>query len=330
MKVSGRLINGDRLAEVADLVFGSRYQKPLTEKQLESALKPFERDVAIVYMDTDLTNRFFDVLGEGPVNRLILVTHNGDGGVQQSPRRPCDADFRRIRPSVFRWFAQNVEVDDRRVIPIPVGLERPVIEPGARKEYLLRSRMYGSSPKQYLLYVNHSISTNVEERAHLYEFFSGLPWVFCRTYPPGVPYSTYLDELSASRFCLSPPGNGLDCHRTWEALYLGCYPILLRSTLTEKLYSDLPTVLVNDYNEITESRLQAELERIRSLPIKTERLFLEYYQTQILESAAQAGSGIARDIPRPSRQERIESVLAGWGARASKFISRGYQWSKEP
>jgi hypothetical protein len=52
-------------------------------------------------------------------------------------------------------------------------------------------------------------------------------------------------------FVMSPVGNGLDCHRTWEALALGSIPIVKKSILTSKLYDDLPVVIVNDWSEIT-------------------------------------------------------------------------------
>jgi hypothetical protein len=35
-------------------------------------------------------------------------------------------------------------------------------------------------------------------------------------------------------FVISPPGHGLDCHRTWEALALGCIPITLAPTSTSE------------------------------------------------------------------------------------------------
>ena len=35
-----------------------------------------------------------------------------------------------------------------------------------------------------------------------------------------------------SLFVPSPAGNGLDCHRTWEALYLGAVPVVLKSEYT--------------------------------------------------------------------------------------------------
>ena len=49
--------------------------------------------------------------------------------------------------------------------------------------------------------------------------------------------SIYYQQLSNSSvfFTLSPPGFGLDVHRTWEALYLGLIPIVWKSPLL-KIY----------------------------------------------------------------------------------------------
>lgn len=54
-------------------------------------------------------------------------------------------------------------------------------------------------------------------------------------------------------FIVSPPGAGLDCHRTWEALALGNIPILVKTPpFTETtLFDNLPVVIVEDYSEIT-------------------------------------------------------------------------------
>ena len=38
-----------------------------------------------------------------------------------------------------------------------------------------------------------------------------------------------MSELSSYKFALSPEGNGIDCHRTWECLYLGVIPIVKKS-----------------------------------------------------------------------------------------------------
>jgi len=56
-------------------------------------------------------------------------------------------------------------------------------------------------------------------------------------------------------FSVSPHGNGLDCHRTWEDLALGCIVIVKTSPL-DRLYNGLPVVIVNDWDEITSENLE--------------------------------------------------------------------------
>ena len=58
------------------------------------------------------------------------------------------------------------------------------------------------------------------------------------------------DQMSKYKFILSPPGAGEDTHRTWEALYVGCIPIV-KSSLLNSLYEDLPVVIVDDWDVIT-------------------------------------------------------------------------------
>ena len=60
----------------------------------------------------------------------------------------------------------------------------------------------------------------------------------------------YLQELSEYKFCISPPGIGIDTHRTWEALMVGTIPIVLSSPL-DSLYDSLPVVIVDSYDVIT-------------------------------------------------------------------------------
>jgi hypothetical protein len=55
-------------------------------------------------------------------------------------------------------------------------------------------------------------------------------------------------------FSISPHGNGLDCHRTWEDLILGCI-VIVKSSLLDPMYEGLPVVIVKEWSEITEENL---------------------------------------------------------------------------
>lgn len=62
-------------------------------------------------------------------------------------------------------------------------------------------------------------------------------------------------EKTRYAFVVSPHGNGLDCHRTWESLVLGNIVIVKRSSL-DPLYEGLPVVIVDDWREITPANLK--------------------------------------------------------------------------
>jgi len=54
---------------------------------------------------------------------------------------------------------------------------------------------------------------------------------------------------------VSPHGNGLDCHRTWESLVLGNIVIVKRSSL-DPMYEGLPVVIVDDWREVSADNLR--------------------------------------------------------------------------
>lgn len=66
---------------------------------------------------------------------------------------------------------------------------------------------------------------------------------------------TYFSILPSYKFVISPEGNGIDCHRTYEALIAGCIPVLERNPLTEQKYKGCPVLWTVDYSEINEEYL---------------------------------------------------------------------------
>ena len=85
-------------------------------------------------------------------------------------------------------------------------------------------------------------------------------------------------------FVVSPFGNGYDCHRTWEALILGCIPIVKSSGL-DNLYEGLPVLIVQDWNDITEKLLMKVITEFKHKHEKGEfnydKLTLKYWMDKI-------------------------------------------------
>jgi len=79
-------------------------------------------------------------------------------------------------------------------------------------------------------------------------------------------------------FVISPHGMGMDCHRTWEALCLGCIPIVKTSPLNS-LYDGLPVLILNDWSDLTEELMQSTVLdfKDRQSEFQMEKLTLKYW-----------------------------------------------------
>jgi len=125
----------------------------------------------------------------------------------------------------------------------------------------------------------------------------------CIDKSPGVNISTLPAIYARNRqypFWLSPRGNGLDCHRTWEALYLDVIPIVWNSTLNP-LYTDLPIIILDQPNEITEQFLRTKLKEIATLKVKNptvyhfEKLRFKFWRRLILSKSRHAVTSQKRE-----------------------------------
>jgi len=77
-------------------------------------------------------------------------------------------------------------------------------------------------------------------------------------------------------FVISPHGNGLDCHRTWEALCLGCIPIVKTSSI-DYLFKDLPVLIVNEWSDVSLKKLSETVELFKTMNFNKNRLTLNYW-----------------------------------------------------
>jgi hypothetical protein len=92
-------------------------------------------------------------------------------------------------------------------------------------------------------------------------------------------YESYLIQ-SQYMFVVSPHGNGLDCHRTWESMYMNCIPIVKTSVLDD-LYDDLPVLIVKEWKDITQELLDSTVHRYKMMQFKYEKLTLKYWVDKI-------------------------------------------------
>jgi hypothetical protein len=107
-------------------------------------------------------------------------------------------------------------------------------------------------------------------------------------YNCSIPHNEYYPLLPTYKFVISPEGNGVDCHRHYEALLAGCIPIIEKNPLTEEKYRGCPILWTVDYSEITPSYLQQKYNEMIDIEYDFSCLFLSSHdsetQTKIKES----------------------------------------------
>jgi hypothetical protein len=214
----------------------------------------------------------------------VLVTHNSDYHI--------NSERSAIAPDHACWFAQNKDIDGDSIVSIPIGLENMQLRtigharggafssevPGAFQKANLINR-YSSldMEKNHLVYLNFNVKTNREERTHVKSLFTDQKWV---TATEGLSIEEYYFDLAQHKFAFSPPGNGVDCHRTWEALYLGVVPIVINSANMDE-FSELPILFVNNWEDISYTYLEEKYEEMRCKLFDLSKMKISYWKKRI-------------------------------------------------
>ena len=240
----------------------------------------------IVHVKSELIGPFVQHVLPGIAGPIVLVTGDSDYGPVGAFRYLLD-DAR-----IAHWFAQNCDVVFRhpKLTRIPIGIDNPRYTKLEKRIGFFIEMMLGKSPldpsvsrndvgDQALLqkiaaaargdartrplralctfHMNQKLVPNFEavpERKEAYEILKDNPC--CHFVPSRLLQSECWRIHADFAFEVSPRGKGLDCFRTWEALFLGTLPIVKTSTL-DPLYvdEDFPVAVVESYREITPDNL---------------------------------------------------------------------------
>lgn len=177
---------------------------------------------------------------------------------------------------IKKWYGQNlISNGDKRFIPLPIGLERRRWSDGNKHKLLIEKSKKLNSQKDISIYLNFN-EKNHESRHNL---INSINISNSKIVKNKINFNVYCDDIINSKFVLSPTGNGYDCHRTWESLYLGAIPIIKNNNYYDELYSNLPVLLVTDYSLISEKLLNEKYLEITSDSI--DKTTTEYWENLI-------------------------------------------------
>jgi hypothetical protein len=97
---------------------------------------------------------------------------------------------------------------------------------------------------------------------------------------PTMPgFIDYLRGLATYDFCIAPRGVGIDTHRFWEALYMGCIPVITRTEYLE-CFNGLPMLLIENWEDFLVVDLPKVARVIRSRFYDMRPLSLSFWVQQ--------------------------------------------------
>jgi hypothetical protein len=234
-----------------------------------------------------------------PFLRVPYVLVSGDSDTEMPYGALTDAEFQRLvgRPTLKHWACQNLLLQHPKMTPLPIGMDYHTLRhhmgsmhpwgPGAvprDQEAMLhayRSRNKPWNERNLLCYSNfHHAVWGMGNRGDRQEVIQTVPRDLILYEETFVDRTTAWAHQQDCVFVLSPRGCGYDCHRTWEALLLGCIPIVKSSGL-DPLYEGLPVLIVKDWSDVTRDRLEQTRDLFAQRTFAMERLTLAYWMNRI-------------------------------------------------
>lgn len=92
--------------------------------------------------------------------------------------------------------------------------------------------------------------------------------------------AAYFNVLPHYKFIISPEGNGIDCHRHYEALMAGCIPIIEEHEGIRGKYKGCPVLYTKDYSEITPAYLEQKYTEMVNETYDFSRLLMSSYSAE--------------------------------------------------
>lgn len=191
------------------------------------------------------------------------------------------------------WFSQNLVMSpttNQKLQYLPIGLDYHTMSErdmwwGPRTTPIMQEKILLSAAskaphlraRKPIAYTTFHFELGRGGRAQAYE---QIPSELVYYEPDRVKRIESWKRQTEYAFVVSPPGEGLDCHRTWEAICLGCIPIMI-STPLDDMFEGLPVLIVQSWRDVTRELLDKTILEYSEKEFCIEKITLKYWIDKI-------------------------------------------------
>lgn len=230
-------------------------------------------------------------------HKFTLVSGDSDQCVPLETLSQIQTSKLLSSPFLIKWFSQNTRLNN--IIQLPIGLDYHTIfqkpthdwlingetSSPIDQEAILQNIISSSKPfynRKPLIYVNFSI--NSDRFGQRKKTLNIIPKDLLVINNNFIKRTETWKLMTEYTFILSPFGIGMDCHRTWEALCLGCIPIVCSPNF-KQLFEDLPILNLDNWSDINQTLLTNTLIDFKTKHLNNkfnyDKLTLKYWINQI-------------------------------------------------
>jgi hypothetical protein len=269
-------ISGDSFRAMAHFVFENG--------SISKSREILDKKAPIVFVSASEIRDFFKrKVGKVVGCPYVLVTNNGDENIDEL----CVS---LMGSEVLHWFAHNLTAQHPKITCIPIGLENARLHcNGIVMDFVKMRRQMDVITRLPLIMSAFTVGNNAAERSIAQKALRSS--TVCREVER-MNSRAYRHHLVDFMFVASPPGNGFDCHRTWEALYLGVVPVVKKNRFFDS-FADIPILQLDEWADLssyTESDLAKKYADMKPGFARTRMIWMDYWNDQIEERRGESSS----------------------------------------
>jgi len=253
-----------------------------------------DKPTKTLYICSRAVSYFFTNMFPSIVCPFILVTGDCDECCPVDVFADAEDFVRFIEDKrIIHWYSQNCVAYHPKLTQMPIGLDYQTM---ASRNHEWGRQTSPLDQERLLQAIRKIMEPFWERKPRAYSNFHFLLWTRfgqdrkdaltqiprdCVYYEPEK--CKRLDSWKKQTefaFVISPHGNGLDCHRTWEALCLGCIPIVKTSPL-DPLFADLPVLIVQSWSDVSLTLMYDVVQLFREREFNYQKLELSYWMEMI-------------------------------------------------